>query len=111
MLLKGIVIFKARPGNRKLFDRAWLKAMDGIYCSVLYNSQTSVLSTTTQRKKLLSKYTAQKQHRRANSPLTSCKKVVALNRKTNAQAACQKYPDTKQSHYNKNFFKFPKMLQ
>lgn len=59
-----------------------LKAMDGIYCLVLYNLQTSVLSTTAQRMKLLSKYTAQKQRRRANPPVTSCTKVVAQNGKT-----------------------------
>lgn len=59
-----------------------LKAMDGIYCLVLYNLQTSVLSTTAQQMKLLSKYTAQKQHRRANPPVTSCTKVVAQIGKT-----------------------------
>jgi hypothetical protein len=59
-----------------------LKAMDGIHCLVLYNLKTSVLSTTTQRMKLLSKYSTQKQHRKTKPLLKPCKKVVSLNGKT-----------------------------
>lgn len=62
--------------------------------------------------KLLHKYTAQKQRRRADPPVTSCKKVVAQNRKTKCMNCLPKHPDTKQSHYlKKKKFQSPRMPQ
>lgn len=54
-----------------------LKAMDSIHCLVLYNLQTPVLSTTTQKMKLLSKYIAWKQLWRTEQLLYIIQKVMA----------------------------------
>lgn len=82
ILLYFTVILRPDQEMENFLTGSGLKAMDGIYCLVLYNLQTSVLSTTAQRMKLLSKYTARKQRRRANPPVTSRTKVVAQNGKT-----------------------------
>jgi len=57
--------------------------MDSIHCLVLYNLQTPVLSTTTQKMKLLSKYIAEKQLRRTEQLLYITQKVMASTRKNN----------------------------
>lgn len=57
--------------------------MDSIHCLVLYNLQTPVLSTTTQKMKLLSKYIAEKQLRRTEQLLYIIQKVMASMRENN----------------------------
>lgn len=60
-----------------------LKAMDSIHCLVWYNLQTLVLSTTTQKMKLVSKYIAEKQLRRTEQLLYIIQKVMASMRENN----------------------------
>lgn len=74
-----------------------LKAMDSIRCLVLYNLQTPVLSTTTQKMKLLSKYITEKQRRITDQFLHTISKGDGLYERKQFSAVCQSYENIKQT--------------
>lgn len=75
--------------------------MDSIHCLVLYNLQTPVLSTTTQKMKLLSKYITEKQLRRTDQFLHTVSKGDGLYERKQFSAVCQSYKNIKQTKQHK----------